>query len=280
MTEGQTITGVRAEPVPFLDLGRSRPDPRGSPRRFPGLTISGAFTNGPQVAEFEHAFAAYCGAAHCIGLASGLDALRLALSALGIGAGRRGRRPGDDVRRHLRGGQPSRRRLPCRPTCRKPTTASTRPQQRRPSGPTRGASCRSISTAGLPTWRRSRGVAAAHGLSIVEDACQAHGAQRDGVGAGDALGAPPRSASIRARISVRWETRARSSRTTTSSRQLVRALREHGQRGKYEHDAIGWTSRLDTIQAAVPGAQAAAPRRVECRTTRGGRSLHRGLSAT
>ncbi len=82
MTEGQTITGVRAEPVPFLDL-RSSHDPirEALLDDFRALTISGAFTNGPHVAEFEDAFAAYVGATHCIGLASGLDALRLALQA-------------------------------------------------------------------------------------------------------------------------------------------------------------------------------------------------------
>ena len=54
MTEGQTITGVRAEPVPFLDL-RSSHDPirEALLDDFRALTVSGAFTNGPQVAEFE-----------------------------------------------------------------------------------------------------------------------------------------------------------------------------------------------------------------------------------
>ena len=63
-------------------------DPRGHRR----LIDSSAFTNGPQVAEFEEAFAAYCGVAHCVGVASGLDALRLGAARRRHRAGRRGDR--------------------------------------------------------------------------------------------------------------------------------------------------------------------------------------------
>ena len=47
------------------------------------LIDSGRFINGPHVAEFEASFAAYCQTAACVGAASGLDALRLALIAAG-----------------------------------------------------------------------------------------------------------------------------------------------------------------------------------------------------
>lgn len=50
---------------------------------------SGWFVLGPEVRQFEHEFAAYCGAAHAVSLANGTDALELALRALGIGAGSR-----------------------------------------------------------------------------------------------------------------------------------------------------------------------------------------------
>src|SRR5215467_6389647 len=82
----QTGTGV-----PFLDLG-----PTHVAIREPVLSAieelfeTGGFTNGPAVAEFEGAFADYCRVDHCVGLSSGLDALRLALVATGI-------EPGDEV---------------------------------------------------------------------------------------------------------------------------------------------------------------------------------------
>lgn len=50
---------------------------------------SGYFVLGPSVAELEKAFAAYCGAAECIGVANGTDALELSLKAVGVGAGDR-----------------------------------------------------------------------------------------------------------------------------------------------------------------------------------------------
>src|SRR5437762_649169 len=51
------------------------------------LIDTGAFTNGPAVPEFERAFASYCGTARAVGVASGLDGLRLALIAAGLERG-------------------------------------------------------------------------------------------------------------------------------------------------------------------------------------------------
>src|SRR5688500_17039186 len=77
--------------VPFIDL---RPSSEAIKRRLlediDALIDSGAFTNGPQVGAFERAFAAFAGGRHCVGVASGLDALRLAILAAGI-------EPGDEV---------------------------------------------------------------------------------------------------------------------------------------------------------------------------------------
>ena len=74
--------------VPFFDLAPSHEPLTGDIlEAVADLLGSGAFTNGPQVAAFEDAFADYCGAAHCVGTASGLDALRLALQALGLEPG-------------------------------------------------------------------------------------------------------------------------------------------------------------------------------------------------
>lgn len=51
------------------------------------VLASGWFVLGPEVQAFEHEFAAYCGAEHCVGLANGTDALELALRALGVAVG-------------------------------------------------------------------------------------------------------------------------------------------------------------------------------------------------
>ena len=74
-----TVTQTNAA-VPFLDLA-----PAHAPLKerllleIGELLDTGAFTNGPDVARFERAFAEYCGVDHCVGVSSGLDALRLGL---------------------------------------------------------------------------------------------------------------------------------------------------------------------------------------------------------
>ena len=77
--------------TPFVDLGPScRPLNEAILADIAELLDSGRFHYGPQVTEFEECFAAYCGVSRCVGMSSGLDALRLALLAAGI-------EPGDEV---------------------------------------------------------------------------------------------------------------------------------------------------------------------------------------
>ena len=191
-----------------------RADPGRAARGRVGLVDSGAFVNGPAVGSFEEAFAAYCRTSDAVGLASGLDALRLALLAAGI-------RPGDEVIVPAQtfvatleavtqaGGTPV------------PAEIGGRLQPR--SGGGRGGDHlahafllpvhlygQMADMQGAPVARERRG------LAIVEDACQAHGAERDGFRAG-AAGSPARSASTRPRTSARWATPARSPRTTRAS---------------------------------------------------------------
>ena len=75
--------------VPFIDLGRAHePLQAELAATFDRIAQSGAFTLAADLDEFEAAFAAYCGTAHCVGLSDGTEALRLALVALGAGPGR------------------------------------------------------------------------------------------------------------------------------------------------------------------------------------------------
>jgi dTDP-4-amino-4,6-dideoxygalactose transaminase len=102
----------------------------------------------------------------------------------------------------------------------------------------------------MADMRALRALAAQRRLTVLEDACQAHGAERQGLRAGSAgevaafsfypgknLGAAGDAGAL---VSNDGETAAR-----------VRALREHGQTAKYVHALEGWTARLDTIQALV-----------------------------
>ena len=74
--------------VAFYDVGRLHQEIRPAlDRAFQRVMDSGWFILGPEVEAFEAEFAQYCGVKHCIGVGNGLDALRLTLEALGIGAG-------------------------------------------------------------------------------------------------------------------------------------------------------------------------------------------------
>lgn len=236
--------------VPFLDLSRSHAPLRdGLLEEIAALIDTNAYTNGPQVSAFEDAFAEYCGVAHCVGLASGLDALRLALLAAGI-------EPGDEVV------VPA---MTFAASFEAVVQAGGRPVVVDVSEDDYELDVASVAAAMGP-WTHfvmpvhlygqmadMRGLvelAESRSLEIVEDACQAHGASRDGIRAGAAGLASAFSFYPGKNLGAFGDAGA----LVTAGGELaerVRALREHGQRRKYEHDLSGYTARLDTIQALV-----------------------------
>jgi dTDP-4-amino-4,6-dideoxygalactose transaminase len=242
---------LRAAPtVPFLDLGLLHRDLKAEIlAEIAELVETSAFTNGPQVREFEDAFAGFCGTEHAVGLASGLDALRLGLQALGI-------EPGDEVVVAANtfvatleavtqaGGRPL------------VVDAAEGDYNLDPSAVEGALTERTRFL--LPThlygqladMRALAAIAERRGLAIVEDACQAHGARRDGIPAGTAGATSAFSFYPGKNLGAFGDAGA----LVTDDAELaevVRALREHGQRRKYVHELEGWTARLDTIQAIV-----------------------------
>jgi dTDP-4-amino-4,6-dideoxygalactose transaminase len=236
--------------VPFVDLSLGHaPLADALLEDFASLIASSAFVNGPQVQDFERAFASYCGSEHCVGLASGLDALRLALIALGIG-------PGDEVI------------VPAQTFLATFEAVSQVGALPVPVDIRDDDYCLDASLVEAAATPRTRAVMPVHlygqmadpaalatlsaklGAVIVEDACQAHGAQRAGAGAGTAGAAGAFSFYPGKNLGAMGDAGALVTDDATIADE-VRALREHGQRRKYEHDAIGWTARLDTMQAIV-----------------------------
>ena len=253
MTAVTPIPSTRAEirpAVPFFDL---RPSHEPIKERLledvERIVESGMFLNGPDVAQFEDAFAAYCGAAACVGVASGLDALRLGLIAGGL-------RPGDEVvvpamtfvatfEAVVQAGGV-------------PVPGDISPDDLNLDVEAADAAVTPATRFVLPVhlygqmadMRGLRRVAERHGLKLLEDACQAHGAERDGLRAGSAGDAAAFSFYPGKNLGAFGDAGA----LVTSDLDLaatVRALREHGQYAKYEHALKGYTSRLDTLHAAV-----------------------------
>jgi dTDP-4-amino-4,6-dideoxygalactose transaminase len=241
---------TEAVKVPFLDLGRVHaPLKEALLADIGDLIDSGAFTNGPQVADFERQFAAYCDRERCLGLASGLDALRLGLIAAGIESG-------DEVI------------VPANTfiaTVEAITQAGGWPVLVDASEADYNvdvAACDAAVTERtrflLPVdlygqvadIRALRAIVDRYGLQLIEDACQAHGASRDGIRAGSGGVAAAFSFYPAKNLGAMGDAGALVTDTHELADRVAR-LREHGQRTKYVHEEVGWTARLDTIQAIV-----------------------------
>ncbi len=102
----------------------------------------------------------------------------------------------------------------------------------------------------LANMRRVLDISARKGLVVIEDACQAHGAERDGLRAGAVGTAGAFSFYPGKNLGAFGDAGAMVTDDDVIADRVM-ALREHGQRRKYEHREPGWTARLDTVQALV-----------------------------
>ncbi len=236
--------------VPFLDLKAQYKTIKDEVLAAMNEVIENtAFAGGPYVAKFEQEFAKFCDTKHAIGVGNGTDALWMALIALGVGAG-------DEV-------------------ITTPNTFIATAEAISLSGATpvfvdidekthnmNPALIEAVITkktkAIIPVHLFGQpadmdpimAIAKKHGLSVIEDACQAHGAEYKGKKAGSIgvigcfsfypgknLGAYGEGGGI-----------------VTNDDALaakMRMFRDHGQAKKYYHGIIGWNARLDGIQGAV-----------------------------
>jgi dTDP-4-amino-4,6-dideoxygalactose transaminase len=254
LTQAQGGAGPNEVPperrgVPFLDLSHQNAPVRDEVLAEIGTLIdTGAFTNGAQVKEFEAAFAAFCGTTECVGVASGLDALRLALLAADVGAG-------DEVivpAATFVATAEAVSQVGARPVLVDAAADDTLdPAAAEAALTPRTRAILPVHLYGqMADMARFREIAARHSVSIVEDACQAHGATRDGLRAGGVGSAGAFSFYPAKNLGAFGDAGA----LTTNDPELanrVRALREHGGREKYQHEFPGYTARLDTLQALV-----------------------------
>ncbi|TMB98123.1 MAG: DegT/DnrJ/EryC1/StrS family aminotransferase [Chloroflexi bacterium] len=215
---------------------------------FRAIVRDAAFVGGPEVDGFEREFAAFCHADGAVGVASGTDALRFAYLAMGI-------KPGDEVitvpntfiatTEALTQAGASVRFVDVLPD-----TLLMDPKQLAAAITPRTVGIVPVHLYGTPVDMDSiEAVAQAHGLWVIEDAAQAHGATYKGrhVGTMGAMAAfsfyPGKN------LGACGEAGAITS-SDAGRLAFVRKLREHGQAQKYFHDVEGYNGRLDALQAA------------------------------
>jgi dTDP-4-amino-4,6-dideoxygalactose transaminase len=240
--------------VPFLDLKAQNVSLSAEiQQRLDRVVREGCFILGPAVEEFERDFAAFVGARHCVGLNNGTSALHMALLACGVG-------PGDEVITTPHtwistswaisyvGAVPVYVDIDPETYCLDPAQVE------------RAVTARTKAILPVHLYGQAadvlalRGVADRYGLTLIEDAAQAHGSRVNGrcvgtfgrVGCfsfypGKNLGAFGEAGAI---VTDDAEVAER-----------IRRLRDHGQAGRHHHVELGFNTRMEGMQGAVLSAK-------------------------
>lgn len=236
--------------IPFLDLKAQYKQIE--QEVIPVLTeamANSAFIGGPQVTGFEEEFAAFCDSKYCVGVGSGTDALRFALMAAGIG-------PGDEVitvPNTFIATSESISQVGARPVFVdiKEDTCNMDPEQIETRITAKTRAIIPVHLYGQPADMDAIvQIAEKHGLVVIEDACQAHGALYKQRKAGSMGLAGCFSFYPGKNLGAFGEAGA----VVTQNEEIARKIsmiRDHGQEKKYYHKVEGFNGRLDAIQAAV-----------------------------
>ncbi|HKR64756.1 MAG TPA: DegT/DnrJ/EryC1/StrS family aminotransferase, partial [Thermoanaerobaculia bacterium] len=236
--------------VPFLDLAAAYDELRDELDAAALRVLhSGWYILGPEVEAFEHEFASYCGARHCVGVGNGLDALQLMLTAAGIGAGDEVIVPANTyIATWLAVSRAGATPVPVEPDA---ATHNLDPAGVEAAITARTKAILAVHLYGQPADMTSlSAIAKRHALLLFEDAAQAHGATWHGARAGSLADAAAFSFYPGKNLGALGDAGA----VTTNDAALadrVRLLRNYGSRVKYEHEVQGGNSRLDAVQAAL-----------------------------
>jgi dTDP-4-amino-4,6-dideoxygalactose transaminase len=235
--------------VPFVDLvAWAKPSREEYLAAFAHVIDTGSYVGGPQVGSFEAAFAAYCGTTGAAAVKTGTDALLLALRALGVS-------PGDEVITAansffatgeaiaLAGATPvfcdvedstllvdvddAARRVTPKTKCIIPVHLFGQ----------------------LADMERVHALARSHGVRVLEDSAQAHGATRDNWRAGSSADAAAFSFYPTKNLGALGEGGIVTS-NDASVIDRVKRLRDHGQAGRHDHVEVAYNARLDSVQCA------------------------------
>ena len=208
------------------------------------------FIHGPECAEFEQAFAAFVGAKHAVGLGSGTDALQFICRGLGL-------RPGDEVITVANSFIASAEAVSYAGA--KPVLVDCRLEDYLIDVDALAAAITPRTKAVLPVHLYGQAanldaialLCARHGLHLIEDAAQAHGATlKDGRACGT-LGVAAGFSFYPGKNLGAFGDGGAVTTISDALAQQLRLLRNWGSTVKYYHDTKGYNSRLDTIQAAI-----------------------------
>jgi dTDP-4-amino-4,6-dideoxygalactose transaminase len=229
--------------IPFLDLRLATEELRPEiDQAIARVVTSGCYILGAEVEAFENEFAAYCGARHCVGVASGLDALALLLRGLGVGAGDEVIVPSNTyIATWLAVSAVGARVVPVEPDA---ATYNLDPQRVEDA---MGPRTRAIVVVHLYGQTAAMGalgeISRRCGVTLVADAAQAHGADLGGVSAAFSFYPTKNLGALGDGGAVVTDDAALAGR--------IRALRNYGSRRKHLNETRGVNSRLDPLQAAV-----------------------------
>lgn len=240
-------TAIR--PVPFVDIARQHERMDGRlEAAFRRVLEHGAFTLGPEVEEFEREFAAFVGARDAVGVSTGTDALHLALRALGVG-------PGDEVITATNTFAATAEAILMAGA--RPVFVDIDPETYLMDLDGVEAAITRRTRAIVPVHLygqcvdmvRVREIADVSGLRVIEDACQAHGASRGGIRAGQAGDAACFSFYPSKNLGAIGD----GGMVVTGDAGVaasIRLLRNHGEDASRLHTVPGYCNRLHALQAA------------------------------
>ena len=236
--------------IPFLDLKAPYLELKQElDEAIARVVSSGWFIGGPEVDQFEVEYSTYCGATHAVGVANGLDALHLALRAMDVG-------PGDEVivpsntyiATWLAVSQCGATPVPVEPDAR---TYNIDPARIEAAITPRTRVILPVHLYGQPAdMDPILAIARKHGLRVLEDGAQAHGARYKG----QRLGAHSDAVAWSFYPGKNLGAMGDGGAVTTNNAQLadrIRVLRNYGSHVKYVNEVQGYNSRLDPLQAAI-----------------------------
>jgi dTDP-4-amino-4,6-dideoxygalactose transaminase len=243
-----------ARSIPLVDLGAQyraiQPDIDAAIARVLAHT---GFIGGDEVKQFEAAFAQFQGTGYCVGVASGTAALFLALKAVGVG-------PGDEVittpHTFIATAEP------IETLGAKTVMVDIDPRTYNLDPAALEAAITPKTKAIVPVHLYGQladmdaigAIADAHGIAVIEDAAQAHAAERGGRRAGSWGRAACFSFYPGKNLGAYGDAGAVCTHDPALAAQVAK-WRDHGRTSKYAHDEIGWGERLDALQAAILGAK-------------------------